>query len=94
MVPADSFCGCADAKPRKTPIWFALNEERPLFIEGDHQLFGFLTTDANAIVAPIHLKAHARDPDDARSRLRLDRSLHDADDNQSRQPSRVEASRS
>lgn len=26
-------------------------------IEGEHQLFGFLTTDANAIVAPVHRKA-------------------------------------
>ena len=26
-------------------------------IEGEHQLFGFLTTDANAVVAPIHSKA-------------------------------------
>jgi putative SOS response-associated peptidase YedK len=26
-------------------------------VEGKHELFGFLTTDANAIVAPIHPKA-------------------------------------
>jgi putative SOS response-associated peptidase YedK len=26
-------------------------------VEADHQLFGFLTTEANAIVAPIHPKA-------------------------------------
>ena len=26
-------------------------------VEGEHQLFGFLTTDANAVVAPIHPKA-------------------------------------
>ena len=26
-------------------------------VEGDHELFGFLTTEANAIVAPIHEKA-------------------------------------
>jgi putative SOS response-associated peptidase YedK len=26
-------------------------------VEGRHELFGFLTTDANAIVAPIHPKA-------------------------------------
>ena len=25
-------------------------------VEGDHELFGLLTTEANAIVAPIHLK--------------------------------------
>jgi putative SOS response-associated peptidase YedK len=26
-------------------------------VKGDHELFGFLTTEANAIVAPIHPKA-------------------------------------
>ncbi len=76
MVPATSFCEYADTKPRKTPIWFALNDDRPLFafaglwtrwrgvrgpksapVGGEHQLFGFLTTEANAVVAPIHPKA-------------------------------------
>jgi putative SOS response-associated peptidase YedK len=60
----------------KTPTWFALSEDRPLFafaglwtpwrgvrgpksapVEGNHELFGFLTTEANAVVAPIHPKA-------------------------------------
>jgi putative SOS response-associated peptidase YedK len=76
IVPATSFCEYADTKPRKTPMWFALSEDRPLFafaglwtrwrgvrgpksgpVEGLHELFGFLTTEANAIVAPIHPKA-------------------------------------
>ena len=76
VVPATSFCEYADTKPRKTPVWFALAEDRALFafaglwtpwrglrgpksapIEGEHELFGFLTTEANAIVAPIHPKA-------------------------------------
>jgi putative SOS response-associated peptidase YedK len=76
LVPATSFCEYADTKPRKTPTWFALSEDRPLFafaglwtpwrgvrgpksaqIEREHELFGFLTTEANAIVAPIHPKA-------------------------------------
>ena len=76
LAPATSFCEYADTKPRKTPIWFALDEDRPLFafarlwarwrgvrgpkaapVEGEHQLFGFLTTEANAAVAPIHPKA-------------------------------------
>lgn len=26
-------------------------------VEGEHMLFGFLTTEANAVVAPIHPKA-------------------------------------
>src|SRR5208337_291588 len=76
IVPATSFCEYADTKPRKTPIWFVLSVDRPLFafaglwtpwrgtrgpksalVDGDHELFGFLTTDANAIVAPIYPKA-------------------------------------
>jgi putative SOS response-associated peptidase YedK len=76
LVPATSFCEYADTKPRKTPIWFALDEDRPLFafaglwtrwrgvrgpkgapVEGEHQPFGFVTTEANAVVAPIHPKA-------------------------------------
>jgi putative SOS response-associated peptidase YedK len=76
VVPATSFCEYADTKPKKTPIWFALAEERPLFafaglwtpwkgvrgpksapVAGDHELFGFLTTEANAVVAPVHPKA-------------------------------------
>jgi putative SOS response-associated peptidase YedK len=75
-VPATSFCEYAPTTPRKTPTWFALSEDRPLFafaglwtpwrgvrgpksapVEGEHELFGFLTTEANAIVAPIHSKA-------------------------------------
>jgi putative SOS response-associated peptidase YedK len=72
----NSFCKYADTKPRKTPTWFALDEDRPLAffagiwtswhgrrgtkanpVEGEHQLFGFLTTDANAEVGAIHPKA-------------------------------------
>jgi putative SOS response-associated peptidase YedK len=76
IVPATSFCEYAPTMPRKTPTWFALREDRPLFafaglwtrwhgargpksapVEGEHELFGFLTTTANAVVAPIHPKA-------------------------------------
>ena len=76
VVPFTSFCEYADTKPRKTPTWFALSEDRPLFafaglwtpwrgvrgsksarVEGEHELFGFLTTEANTMVAPIHPKA-------------------------------------
>jgi putative SOS response-associated peptidase YedK len=76
IVPATSFCEYADTKPRKTPKWFALNEDRPLFafaglwtpwrgvrgpksapVEGEHELFGFLTIEPNAAVAPVHPKA-------------------------------------
>lgn len=31
LVPATSFCERQDVKPRKTPVWFALDETRPLF---------------------------------------------------------------
>jgi putative SOS response-associated peptidase YedK len=76
VVPFTSFCEYADTKPRKTPTWFALNDDRSLAffaglwttwygrrgtkahpVEGEHQLFGFLTTDANAEVGVIHPKA-------------------------------------
>jgi putative SOS response-associated peptidase YedK len=76
LVPWTSFCEYADTKPKKTPTWFALGDDRPLAffagiwtpwngtrgtkknpVEGEHQLFGFLTTDANAEVAPVHPKA-------------------------------------
>ena len=75
--PATSFCEYEDTKPRKTPIWFALADDRPLFafaglwtpwrgargpksapVVGQHELFGFLTTEANAIGnRQIHPKA-------------------------------------
>src|SRR3954470_14608716 len=74
VVPASSFSEYADTKPKKTPVWFALDESRPLFAfagiwrpwtgarkkaegEMEHRLFSFLTTEANAVVAPIHPKA-------------------------------------
>jgi hypothetical protein len=31
VVPATSFCEYADTKPRKTPKWFALGEDRPVW---------------------------------------------------------------
>jgi putative SOS response-associated peptidase YedK len=71
LVPATSFCEWTDRRP-KIPHWFALNESRPLFAfagiwrpwagerkgeRGKHQLFAFLTTEANEIVRPVHAKA-------------------------------------
>jgi len=71
LVPATSFCEWADGSP-KVPHWFALDDERPLFAfagiwrpwtgerrkeHGEHLLFGFLTTEANEVVRPIHAKA-------------------------------------
>ncbi len=67
---------CATPSRNKTPTWFALDAERPLFafagiwtlwsgvrgtkgnpIDGEHELYGFLTTDANEVVGRIHPKA-------------------------------------
>jgi len=42
---------------------FAVRKARP--VDAEHQLFGFLTTTANAIVAPIH-RRRCRHPDDPR----------------------------
>jgi putative SOS response-associated peptidase YedK len=76
VVPFTSFCEYADTKPKKTPTWFALPEDRPLAVfagiwcswrgtrgtktnpvEGEHQLFGFLTTEPNDVIAGVHPKA-------------------------------------
>jgi putative SOS response-associated peptidase YedK len=76
LVPVSSFCEWQDTKSRKTPVWFALDESRPLFafagiwtawngirgtkahpVEGEHLLYGFLTTDANGVVGSVHPKA-------------------------------------
>jgi putative SOS response-associated peptidase YedK len=72
LVPATSFCEWADTKPKKTPTWFALDDSRPVFFfaglwrpwtglrkgtDGEHLLFSFLTTEANAEVAQVHPKA-------------------------------------
>jgi putative SOS response-associated peptidase YedK len=80
LVPATSFSEYApDPNPatgKKDVVWFALNEDRPLFafagiwttfkgdrgtkskpVPGPHLVYGFLTTQPNAIVAPIHPKA-------------------------------------
>jgi putative SOS response-associated peptidase YedK len=76
LVPFTSFSEWEDTKPKKTPVWFAGDESRPLMafaglwtswtgtrgtiakpVEGDHQLFGFLTSEPNGVVGPIHPKA-------------------------------------
>ena len=45
---------------KKDVVWFALNGDRGTKskpIPRAHQVYGFLTTEANAIVRPIHPKA-------------------------------------
>jgi putative SOS response-associated peptidase YedK len=37
--------------------WRGVRGPKAAPVEGEHQLFGFLTTEANAAVAPIHPKA-------------------------------------
>jgi putative SOS response-associated peptidase YedK len=37
--------------------WHGVRGPKSTLVEGEHELFGFLTTEANAIVAPIHPKA-------------------------------------
>jgi putative SOS response-associated peptidase YedK len=71
LVPATSFCEWTDSRPKVTH-WFALDESRPLFAfagiwrlwtgewkgeTGRHELFSFLTTEANEAVHPVHAKA-------------------------------------
>jgi putative SOS response-associated peptidase YedK len=40
IVPATSFCEYADTKPRKTPKWFALGQDPPLFAFAGYGLRG------------------------------------------------------
>ena len=71
LVPATSFVEYTDSLP-KVAHWFALDDERPLFCfagvwrpwtgvrgkeEGEHHLFAFLTTEANALTKPVHAAA-------------------------------------
>ena len=78
LVPANSFAEYApEPNPetkKKDVVWFALNDDRPLFtsagiwttfsgdrgtkskpVPGPHQVYGFLTTAPNAVVAPTTL---------------------------------------
>jgi len=75
LVPFTSFSEYAAlAGGKKEPVWFALDEGRPLAFfagiwtqwtsvrkvkdgETTDDLYGFLTTDPNSVVAPIHPKA-------------------------------------
>ncbi len=37
--------------------WHGVRGQKSAPVEGRHELFGFLTTEANTVVAPIHPKA-------------------------------------
>jgi putative SOS response-associated peptidase YedK len=71
LVPVTSFCEYSGDRP-KVPYWFALDTARPLFAfagiwrpwtglrgkeDGQHLLFSILTTDANAMMQPVHPSA-------------------------------------
>jgi putative SOS response-associated peptidase YedK len=64
VVPATSFCEPSTepdpATGKKVWTWFVLDDDRPLFffaVDAEHTLFGFLTTEPNAVVKPVHSKA-------------------------------------
>jgi putative SOS response-associated peptidase YedK len=65
VVPATSFCEWTGEKGSQRKVWFALNDNQPLFFfagiwtrwKGAHELFGFLTCEPDAVVRPIHPKA-------------------------------------
>ena len=46
-----------DTVPRQPRVVPARRGPKSAPVEGEHELFGFLTTEANAGVAPIHPKA-------------------------------------
>ena len=56
-------------------IWTTFNGDRGTKskpIPGPHQVYGFLTTEANAVVKPNPLQGHAGDLDDGRGAGRMD----------------------
>ncbi|MCV0348437.1 MAG: SOS response-associated peptidase [Nitratireductor sp.] len=79
LVPVTSFAEPDPASKqqgdKRTPnAWFALNDERSLFVfaglwtpwhgkrmareePADHEVYGFLTTEPNRVVEPVHKKA-------------------------------------
>jgi putative SOS response-associated peptidase YedK len=74
LVPLTSFSEYDTIDGKKVPIWFALDESRPLAVfagiwtnwtsvrkvkegEVNADLYGFLTTEPNDVVGPVHPKA-------------------------------------
>ena len=74
LVPLTSFSEYDTIDGKKVPVWFALDESRPLAVfagiwtnwtsvrkvkegEVNTDLYGFLTTEPNDVVGPIHPKA-------------------------------------
>ena len=63
LIPATAFCEWQDTKPRKTPIWFRTLDQDVFCFAGIWRptpagaVFAMLTTEANALVRPVHAKA-------------------------------------
>jgi len=74
LVPLTSFSEYDTIDGKKVPVWFALDESRPLAVfagiwtnwtsvrtvkegEVNADLYGFLTTEPNDVVGPVHPKA-------------------------------------
>jgi putative SOS response-associated peptidase YedK len=50
--------------------WRGVRGPKSAPVEGEHEVFGFLTTEANAIVAPIHPRVKTQSPARAGDYLR------------------------
>jgi putative SOS response-associated peptidase YedK len=66
--PQDADLVCAQRRPAAVRLrglwtpWRGVRGPKSAPVEGNHELFGFLTTEANAVVAPIHPKGDAGYP--------------------------------
>ena len=56
MVRAERGSAAVRLRGTWTP-WRGVRGPKSAPVEGNHELFGFLTTEANAVIAPIHPKA-------------------------------------
>ena len=72
IVPATSFCEYEDTKRRKTPVWFALAQDRPLFA------FAGLWTPWRGLRGPKSAPVDGEHPDDGGQRDRADPSQGNA----------------
>lgn len=63
LIPATAFCEWQATTPRKTPIWFRTLDQAVFCFAGiwrptaDGAVFAMLTTEANALVRPVHAQA-------------------------------------
>lgn len=63
LVPAGAFCEWTGEKGSKRKVWFGLESEEQFFfagvwkLNGNQSNYAFLTTEPNALIAPIHSKS-------------------------------------